>query len=84
MQIRKAQIGADLDVEGDNMERTLTVTITADSPDEYTVEIMDGESGDCASKTFDGSDHWELDNWVGAEIYGWVDYMMEGLECGEE
>lgn len=62
-----------------SMERTLTVTITTESPDEYTVEILDGESGDHVSKTlpYCPDDHRELDDWLGAEIYGWLDYMEE-------
>lgn len=60
-------------------ERTLTVTITANSTDEYTVEILDGESGDHVAKTlpYSPDEHRELDDWLGAEIYGWLDYMME-------
>lgn len=64
------------------MERTLTVTITTESPYEYTLEILDGESGDHIARTlpYSPDDHRELDDWLGAEVYGWIDYMIEGLE----
>ncbi len=67
------------------MERILIVTITAESTDEYVVEIYDGESGDCVSKTlpYSPDEHRELDDWLGDEVYGWLDYMIEGLENGE-
>ena len=68
------------------MERTLTVTITIESSDEYTVEILDGESNDHVAKTlpYSKDDHRELDDWLGNEVYGWLDYMIEGIEMGEE
>ena len=61
------------------MEKTLTVTLTTESKTEYTVEVFDGESGDHVAKTlpYSPDDHRELDDWIGAEIYGWIDYMME-------
>lgn len=61
------------------MERHLDVYVTLNG-DEYTVEIHDSESSDHTAKSgwfTPNEPHPEFDDWVGGEIYSWLELMNE-------
>ena len=64
---------------GLNNERTLNITLTALGNDDYLVNVFEGESGDHVSKTicFSPDEHPEFNEWIGNEIYSWIEIMNE-------
>lgn len=62
------------------MKRTLYIDIETEPGGWFDVTISDGESGDHITNTFPFSpeEHPEFNDWVGNELYDWVDWMMEG------
>lgn len=66
------------------MEKTLEITITLTSKDEFTLDILEPESGDCVQLKGDDSYDGELVDRVGTEILSWVELMMDEQDDEED
>lgn len=62
-------------------DRTIDLSITIVDKEKYTVALHDVESNDTVSRDFPLGDreHKALNEWIGEEVYGWVDFMHEGF-----
>ena len=64
-------------------EREISMTIRLVDNKRFTVTLYDSESNDRITYYFDYDKKTveKVGDRIGAEVLGWVEYMLEGVEC---
>ena len=62
-----------------SLNRCVSVDICVTEDGQCCVELYDYESGDCTSRefTYDMAKKHELDEWLGSEVFSWIEWMLE-------